>query len=121
MGTQIRGHVSRKGPIIEEMSDRMDAAKKRPPQVLDTPNEGLATPDKEVTAMENRSRSNRQAIALEYLSISAREFETAIRSRIRYILLAREYGVTNAKIGQTLGISESAVRGLIARHGDADG
>lgn len=69
--------------------------------------------------MQNRSRKDRQLIALEYLSLAARDFEQAARARIRYVLLARDYGVPHVKIAEALGISESSVRGLIARHGDA--
>ena len=75
-----------------------------------------ATPAREVTAMRQRTVSRRQQIALDYLSIARREFEEATAGRVRYAILAREYGVTNAAIGEALGISESAVRGLITRH-----
>jgi hypothetical protein len=81
--------------------------------------EGLTdTPGREVTAMRQRTVSSRQQIALDYLGIAAREFEQAARNRIRYVQLAREYGVTNAAIGEALGVTESAVRGLLERHGD---
>lgn len=70
--------------------------------------------------MDNPSQ-NRKSIALEYLAISKREFEQAARNRIRYMQLARDYGNTHAAIGDALGISESAVRAMLLRHGEAQG
>lgn len=68
--------------------------------------------------MDNRTQS-RKRIALEHLALARIEFEQAVASRIRFMLLAREYGNTNAEIGEVLGIGESAVRSMIARHGGA--
>lgn len=68
--------------------------------------------------MDNRSQS-RKRIALEHLALARKEFEAAVESRIRFIILARDYGNTNAEIGAVLGVGESAVRSMIQRHGDA--
>lgn len=62
---------------------------------------------------------DRRRIAGDYLTRARDDFETAARNRIRYVLLAREYGMTNAAIGALLGISEAAVRSLAARHSSA--
>ena len=63
---------------------------------------------------------DRRRIAGDYLTRARDDFHTAARNRIRYVLLARQYGMTNDAIGALLGISERAVRGLVARHsGDA--
>lgn len=104
---------------IADKRDRMGAETETVPGSAPTLTEDLTAPDKEVTAVGNRTLSQRQQIALDYLAISRREFDDAARNRIRYVLLARDYGLTHAAIGDTLGITESAVRGILARHGGA--
>lgn len=59
----------------------------------------------------------RQDIARDYLTRARADLERAALQRIRYILLGRQYGLTNAAIGECLGITEAAVRTLVARHG----
>ena len=68
--------------------------------------------------MGNYSNPNagRAEIAAEFLRIAARDLATATLARIRYIGLARQYGVTNAAIADALGVTEKAVRGLIGRN-----
>lgn len=104
---------------IVDIRDRMDPEKETVPGDAPTSTQDLTAPVEEVTAMGNRTLSRRQQIALDYLSIAKREFEDAARNRIRYVLLAREYGITNEVIGDVLGISEGAVRGIVSRHGDS--
>lgn len=73
--------------------------------------------------MGNPTSAARKEIALDYLKRSRADYESATRDlqnaarvRLHYIKLAREYGVTNAAIGEALGIVESAVRGLVERN-----
>ena len=83
--------------------------------------EGLTeTPKREVvTALSNGSNQERRRIAGEYLTRARDDFERAARTRIVYAVNARDHGMTNAAIGAILGVGESAVRGLLKRHGDA--
>lgn len=68
-------------------------------------------------AVRQHNVASRQQIALDYLALSQREFEQATTNRIRYMQLARDYGVTNAAIGEAVGLTESTVRGILERHG----
>lgn len=62
---------------------------------------------------------SRQDIARDYLRRAQEAFILAAHNRVNYIALAREYGITNSEIGSMVGVSESAVRALLKRHGDA--
>lgn len=70
--------------------------------------------------MSNGTKRDRADIAGEFLDRARESFEKAARVRLYYILLSRKHGVSNAKIGAHLGITESAVRAMVKRHGDAD-
>lgn len=65
------------------------------------------------------STISRKEIALEYLTKVADDLTKAASLRMQYILNARRYGATNQQIGDALGITETAVRRMIQRHGDA--
>ena len=57
----------------------------------------------------------RKNLALEFLELTRDGLEEAKDLRLRRILLARKYGLSNRVIGEALGITEAAVRGLVAR------
>ena len=59
----------------------------------------------------------KRRIAGDYLTRVRDDLERAKRTRVEYIRLAREYGLTNEAIGMLLGITETAVRALVKRHG----
>jgi DNA-binding NarL/FixJ family response regulator len=61
--------------------------------------------------------SERRLIALDYLTRVADDLRRVAALRVSYILNARTYGATNQDIATALGISESAVRALVKRHG----
>jgi DNA-directed RNA polymerase specialized sigma24 family protein len=61
--------------------------------------------------------SERRLIALEYLTRVADDLRRVAALRVNYIRNARTYGATNQDIATALGISESAVRALLKRHG----
>lgn len=63
------------------------------------------------------STDQRRRLAGEYLTRARDDFERAARVRIAYAIAARRHGLTNADIGTFLGITEGAVRKLVARHG----
>ena len=117
MGAKFRANLSRETPTFADKHDMIGATTETALKERANAPQGLTAPSKEVTAVNDRSRNERQSIALEYLSLARRDFENAARARIRYVLLAREYGVPNVAIADVLGINESSVRGLIARHG----
>ena len=65
---------------------------------------------------------SRQQIALTYLRFSredalAADTNEAVGRRVRlhYVRLARDYGVTLKAIGEALGLTESAVRFMLAK------
>lgn len=57
----------------------------------------------------------KKIFAKEFLYLSRLHLDEAVNLRKRRIILARKYGLTNHEIGEELGISEAAVRGLIKR------
>lgn len=65
------------------------------------------------------STDARKGIALDYLTKVADDLTRAAALRIQYVLNARRYGATNQEIGDALGITETAVRRMVTRHGDA--
>lgn len=64
-----------------------------------------------------QSIDQRKRLAGEYLTRARDDFDRAARTRIAYAIAARRHGLTNADIGTFLGVTEGAVRKLIARHG----
>ena len=58
---------------------------------------------------------SRREIALQYLKLAQKDLDRAKNARIEYVKLARQYGVTYQLIGDALGVSDTAVRGLVAR------
>jgi len=62
--------------------------------------------------------TGRKEIARDYLRRAQESFVLAAHNRVNYVALARQYGVTNGEIGSILGVSESAVRAMLKRHGD---
>lgn len=105
--------------IIAHVSDRIGADKAIPDECVNTAGDLTGSPSKEVAAVDHRTESRKQ-IALDYLALSRKEYEAAVLARIRFVLLARDYGCTNAEIGDALGIGESAVRSLTKRHAGGD-
>lgn len=63
----------------------------------------------------------RKRIAAEFLTRAADDLARATIQRVRYVKLAREYGLTNADIGTFLGVSEAAVRTLVKRNPEITG
>ena len=70
--------------------------------------------------MGNATKRDKVTIACEFLELSRKEFERAARKRIYFALLARRHNVTNAQIGASLGITESAVRAIVKRYGGGE-
>lgn len=106
---------------IEDVCDMIGVVNKAAPnqmrQHLPGPD---PTPNKEVGAMANYSNTtltDHQIIAVDYLERCRAQMERAAANRILYIKLSRKYGLTNQRIADALGITESAVRGLVERHG----
>lgn len=64
--------------------------------------------------------SERRLIALDYLTRVADDLRRVAKLRVNYILNARTHGATNQDIATALGISESAVRALVKRHGGVE-
>ena len=109
------GHV-----IIAENYEEcgsMGDTTKTAPGGAPTPTESLTEPIGG-SAMA-QSTEQRRRIAGEYLTRARDDFEAAARTRIRYAIMAREHGLTNADIGTFLGITEGAVRHLVAKYGGA--
>jgi hypothetical protein len=81
--------------------------------------EGLTndTPTREGDVATNDRSERLKRIALDYLRISKVRLQEAAQVRIQYVLLAKQYGVSNVAIGEALGIGESAVRGMLAQYG----
>lgn len=109
---------------IVDISDRIGVETKTAPESVATdPGPDPESPIREVGAMANRSNrplTAHQQIALDFLGFARDDMERATRTRIRYVSLARGYGLTNAAIGEALGVTEGAIRGLIERHGDLE-
>ena len=61
----------------------------------------------------------RKVIALDYLQKVAADLAKTASLRMQYVLIARRYGATNQEIGDALGITETAVRRMVTRHGGA--
>ena len=98
---------------------------KAAPDGAETPYaEGLAETLLGGPTVNNRSNlrtDSRKRIAAEYLGIASRDLARATVDRIRYIALAREYGLTYTEIGDALGVSEKAARSLLSRNCDIAG
>ncbi|WP_394253666.1 hypothetical protein [Arthrobacter pityocampae] len=58
------------------------------------------------------------ALVLEQIQATAEQFNTSKEARIRVIRLGREAGLTYAQIGDSLGITDAAVIGLLKRAGE---
>ena len=72
----------------------------------------------EGVAMSRVTKTNgnsRKDIAIEYLHLTKEHLERSKNLRLHFVRLARDEGVTNADIGDALGITEAAVRKLIER------
>ena len=54
---------------------------------------------------------------VEYLRLCREDSTTLSHTRLYFIQKSREYGLTNQAIGEALGITEGAVRGLLNRAG----
>lgn len=92
------------------------------------PNRGALTPDLRPNpeaakggtgAMSDRTElrlGSHETIVREYLRLAARDLIRASRARIRYIDLARKYGMTWLEIGTELGVSDVAARTLYNRN-----
>ena len=61
--------------------------------------------------------SDRQELARTFLKLANSEFQTHKMHRGYYATVARQYGLTHQEIADAYGITEAAVRGLIARAG----
>jgi DNA-directed RNA polymerase specialized sigma24 family protein len=87
-----------------------------------TPNEGLTEPlgGSAVSQDSNIAKLRRQILAVEHLELCRDKLDGAKRARIVGIAAAREHGLSHQTIAEALGISESAVRGLIERHAAVD-
>lgn len=97
---------------------RIVVSKETTPGSAPTLSGGLTeTPAEEVSAMPDAINTDRQSIAEEYLRRSAADLAEATRTRLHYVKLARGYGLTFQRIGDALGVSEAAVRQLLARNG----
>jgi DNA-directed RNA polymerase sigma subunit (sigma70/sigma32) len=66
--------------------------------------------------MSNRinPESDHKTACRVFLELAADDLEKAKRTRDHYAGLARRYGLTNAEIGEALGISEARVRQIVA-------
>lgn len=60
-----------------------------------------------------------QDLALTALKTCAEDYSRARQARIQVAQAARRAGLTNQQIADAYGITESAVRGLLKRAGDA--
>lgn len=114
-GRHARGIIARN----YEECDRLEATTETAPVGVSPPNEGLTEPEWG-SAMSNASKRDRADTAGKFLDMARESFEKAARVRLYYILLARKHGVTNARIGAHLGVSESAVRATVKRYADVD-
>lgn len=63
--------------------------------------------------MDNGTRG----IALDYLRRAHDDMVRAAALRLERMKLARKYGATHQQIADAAGVTESAVRALLARHG----
>ena len=63
-----------------------------------------------------RTQTELREITEEHLTLARENYQRATTNRIRYARLARQYGLTNKRIGECLGITEAAVRGLLQRN-----
>lgn len=111
-GRHARGIIAR----TYEQGGSMESTTETAPAGALTPNEGLTEPDRG-SAMQQSI--DRQRLAGDFLTRARDDFERAARTRVKYAIMARQYGLTNADIGTFLGVTEGAVRALIKRHGDA--
>lgn len=69
-----------------------------------------------VTIDSDPGRADRlKAICLEYLALCREDTERVARARIHYVALARLYGLTHQQIGDALGVTEAAIRAMLAR------
>ena len=67
----------------------------------------------------DKSTPSKREIALDYLRRVADDLNRAARLRIIYAQNARSHKATNQEIAEALGVTESAVRRMLTRHGDA--
>ena len=70
---------------------------------------------RESAVVAEKSGEQRRRIAGEFLLRARDDYERAKRTRLAYILNAREYGMTFREIGELLGLTEGGVRQIIAR------
>jgi len=71
------------------------------------------------TAKEFDMSNGTRDIALDYLARAHEDMVRAATLRLERMGLARKYGATNQQIAEAAGITESAVRAMLIRHGDA--
>lgn len=114
VSSSVDGRVSR--VLIGRKFDTMGVTTE------ETPATALTAPGRDRLAegvdMSDPTES-RKAIALDYLNRVADDLARAASLRVQYVFTARRYGATNQEIGDALGITETAVRRMITRHGDA--
>lgn len=73
-----------------------------------------------VPSVGRPSDSELQSHAITLLDEVRSQYESARINRLRYMQLARKYGLSCMDIGSILGITESAVRKALAKAGDLD-
>lgn len=102
---------------IERRTNVVELDKETAPEGAVTPNGGLTEPARG-SAMQhdtNVTRLRRQILAVNHLELCARKLEEAKRARVVAIRAGRDHGLSNQTIGDALGITETAVRGLLNR------
>ena len=67
----------------------------------------------------NVRSDERRLIALEYITRAVDDLARASQARLEYMRLARQYGATYRQIATACGVTETAVRMLLKRHGEA--
>lgn len=114
-GRHARGIIARK----YEECDRLEATTETATGSFGELTDGLTEPEWG-SAMNDSSKRDLSDAAGKFLDMARESFEKAARVRLYYILLARKHGVTNARIGAHLGVSESAVRATVKRYANVD-
>ena len=62
---------------------------------------------------------DRAALAREFLRMANHNYRTHYAQRIYFARIAREHGLTNQEIAEAYGMTESGVRKMLDRAGDA--
>ncbi len=71
----------------------------------------------DVTNRTQVRSEQRARIAVDYLKRATNDLETAARQRLAYMRIARRHGLTYQEIAEACGVSDTAVRRLLKRHG----